>query len=187
MASVTFESFISLAGSVGRRSDDGRVWRLVGRGLWTTRGASPAARPKVEPLPADVAPLSVSLAAAVTLGGLGWLIYRRNLLAGSEEAGTSWIEAMCDMLSTLFRSLALLPRRARSGRRELGRDGAAPKRTALGFDPFNEDSGDGFADPLGEFTISAPTSGPVSSLPVAPDVASLAAAHGVAHEWAGQR
>lgn len=138
MATLTFDHFVTLAGVEARRTTDGRLWRRIGH-MWTTHGMGRAEltpAPAVpEPLPASIAPMAVSMAAAVTLGGLGWIIYRRNLLAGTEETSTDWVKAVCEMLSRLFRALATLPRRSRSGRKVLGETCAAPRRQ-VALDPW---------------------------------------------------
>lgn len=136
---LSFTEFVTLAGELGRVDQSGRFWRRIRAGMWTTHkaeGPGPMAKP--EPLPADIAPLSVSIAAACTVAGLGWIIHRRNLLAGTEEASMDWVQAVSEWLSWIFRQLAMLPRRSRTGRRELGTHQAAPKRIAVAIDEHGD-------------------------------------------------
>lgn len=56
-----------------------------------------------------VTPLECGIAAAVALGGLGWIIARRNALAGTEEVSESWIRAACEWLAALVRGMFSAP------------------------------------------------------------------------------
>lgn len=49
--------------------------------------------------------LECGIAATVAIGGLGWLIARRNALAGTEEAEAGWIQAAAEWLVQLVRGL----------------------------------------------------------------------------------